>query len=571
MLDVRQLAEGHEFTRVGGIDVSPDGRWLAYALDTLGRRLYRLLVKDLESGKTFDLGVAGISPDLVWANDNATLFFTRKDPETLRSHEVYRLRFNPQTSSQAELVFAETDETYEVGVGATKTRGFVIIGSESTLATEYRLIDADRPESAPVVFEKRRRDHEYHLDHDGETFFILSNLEAKNFRLLRTDRIASGTDAWQEVVAHRSDTLIEDFELFENHIVLQEKSNALTAIHILERATSRSHYVEFDEPAYSAYLMDNYSYELKTLRYGYESMTVPDSVFDWDLSSGKRTLVRQDEVLGGYDAANYSSERVFAVAADGAKIPVSLVYRNDTPRDGSAPLLQYGYGSYGYSLDAGFSYSRVSLLDRGFVYAIAHVRGGSDLGRHWYEDGKLLRKKNTFTDFIAVTEFLIRERYSAPDAVYAMGGSAGGLLVGAVVNLRPDLYNGVLAAVPFVDVITTMLDADIPLTTGEYDEWGNPEDKEFFDYMLSYSPYDNVGESEYPHILITTGLHDSQVQYWEPAKWAARLRERRLGRSLVLLKTDMDAGHGGASGRFQSLVETALEWAFLLKLEAERD
>ena len=570
ILDVRELAKGREYTRVVGLDVSRDQRWLTYALDTVGRRLYALFVKDLRTGKTHDLGISGIGPDPHWANDNATLFYTLKDRETLRSYQIHRLKFDAAGNSVPELVFEETDETFSLSVSPTKSHRYLTIVAHSTVSTEYRLIDADKPDHAPVVFEERRRDHEYDLDHDGENFFILSNLDARNFRLMRTTEIAAGTDQWQEILAHRSDTLIEDFEIFQGFIALQEKTNGLTEIQIIDRASGTTRYVDFGEPTYSAYLMDNYHYESGRLRYGYESMTVPDSVFDVDMSNGKRILVREDEVLGGYDASNYTAERVFASAPDGMKIPISLVYHKNTPRDGSAPLLQYAYGSYGHSIDAGFSYSRVSLLDRGFIYAIAHIRGGSDLGRKWYDDGKLLQKKNTFTDFIACSEHLINERYAAPDAVYALGGSAGGLLVGAVMNMRPDLYRGIIAAVPFVDVLTTMLDDDIPLTTGEYDEWGDPNDKRYFDYMLSYSPYDNVRVTDYPHILITAGLHDSQVQYWEPAKWTARLRDRRRGDSLVLLRTNMDAGHGGASGRFEQLVETALEWAFLLKLESER-
>ena len=570
ILDVRAIAKGHEFTAVRGLDVSPDTNWLTYAVDTVGRRLYELRVRNLVTGEDYDTGVRGISPGARWANDNETLFFTLKDPETLRSYRIMRGRFTPGEPLATTLVYDETDETYSASLGRSRTGDLLLIYSGSTVATEYRLIDANDPGKTPEVLLERRRDHEYFIDYDGSEFFMLSNDGAKNFRLLATKKPSPDLDDWREVVAHDPDTLLEDFEIFRDHIVVQEKHAGLTRLVVIDRSDGSAHRVDFGEATYSAELVDNESFDLDTVRFAYESMTSPDSIYDYSFEDRERTLVKQDEVLGGYDASEYQSERLEATASDGTLVPVSVVYRKDTPRDGTAPVLQYGYGSYGYSVDPGFSYSRISLLDRGFVYAIAHIRGGSDLGRAWYDDGKLLNKKNTFTDFIAVGEHLIAEGYAAPDGLYAMGGSAGGLLVGAVMNMRPDLYRGIVAAVPFVDVITTMFDETIPLTTSEYDEWGDPSKREYFDYMLSYSPYDNVREIEYPDILITAGLHDSQVQYWEPAKWAARLRDRRKGDSRVLLHTNMDAGHGGASGRFEALRETALEYAFLLKLEAER-
>ncbi len=570
LLDVRALAKGHEFTQVRGLDVSRDNRWLIYSRDHIGRRQYDLVVVDLENNASFDTGIKNVGTDAHWANDNQTFFYTAKDPETLRSAYVYRAKFTGGETSSPQLVFDETDETFSVGVGRTRRADYLVFVSGSTVATEYRLLDASNPTAEAEVFLPRERDHEYYLDYDGESFFVVSNKDAKNFRLLQASAIGQDMADWKEIVPHRDDTLLENFELFKDFIAVEEKTGGLTRIQLINREDDSRHYLDFGEQTYSAYLTSNDEYTLGTLRYGYESMTVPDSIFDYDVAARERVLVKQEEVLGGFDASEYQSERLMVPARDGVKVPVSVVYRKDTPRDGTAPILQYAYGSYGYSIDPGFSYSRISLLDRGFVFAIAHIRGGSDLGRAWYDDGKLFNKKNTFTDFIDVSAYLVENNYVAPDAVYAMGGSAGGLLMGAVMNMAPDQYQGVVAQVPFVDVITTMLDDSIPLTTGEYDEWGNPNQKDYYDYMLSYSPYDNVTAKAYPNVLITTGLHDSQVQYWEPAKWAAKLRDYRVGDSLVLLKTNMDAGHGGASGRFEAIRETALEYAFLIKLEGER-
>jgi oligopeptidase B len=567
LLDVNALAEGQEFTSVRGVQVSPDHNMLAYAVDTVGRRLYTLRFKNLLTGETLPDAIDGVSPNPRWAADSRTVFYPFKDPETLRSYRIFRHELG---ATDDTLVFEEDDETYAVWLAGTKSRDFVQIVSQSTVATEVRLVDAHAPAMAPTVFNPRRRDHEYYLDHDGQDFYVYTNLDAKNFRLARAADASTPEDEWEDVIAHRDDVLLEDFELFEEFIALEEKCNGLTEVQIVDRASGERHYLDFGEAAYDAYLMDNIEYETVTLRYGYESMTTPDSVFDYDMAARERQLVKQDKVLGDFRAADYRIERLFVPVRDGVEVPVSMVYHVDTPRDGSAPLLQYAYGSYGYSIPPTFSYSRISLLDRGFIFAIAHVRGGSVLGRHWYEDGKLFNKQNTFNDFVDVSRWLIAERYTAPDRLYAFGGSAGGLLMGAVVNQAPELYNGVIAAVPFVDVVTTMMDESIPLTTGEYDEWGNPAEPDAFEYMLSYSPYDNVGAHDYPNMLVTTGLHDSQVQYWEPAKWVARLRRLKTDDNVLLMHTNMEAGHGGASGRFESIRETARDYAFLLMLEKLR-
>ncbi len=570
ILDVRELARGHEFTSVGCIDISLDNRWLLYAIDHVGRRLSSLFVVDLQSGETFSTGIENASTDAHWANDNATIVYTVKDCETLRDSKVFRLRFSPEACASPHLIYEERDPAFYIEVGRTRRGHYLTLCSSSTVSTEYRLLDAFKPESKPQVFLERERDHEYYLDYDGEDFYLLSNKEAKNFRMVRSAAASTKFENWVEVVAHRDDTLLEDFELFESFIALEEKAAGLTRIQLIDRASDERHYLDFGEQTYSAWLHDNDEYKLATLRFGYESMTRPDSIYDYDVAQRERVLLKRDEVLDGYDSGNYDSQRDFATARDGTRIPLSVVYRKDTPLDGTAPLLIYGYGSYGYSMDPGFSYSLVSLLDRGFVYALAHIRGGSDMGRDWYDQGRLKNKKNTFYDFIDSTEYLLQQGFASPEAVYAMGGSAGGLLVGAVVNMRPELYRGIVAAVPFVDVVSTMLDDSIPLTSGEYDEWGNPSDEDAYRYMLSYSPYDNVAPRAYPHLLATTGINDSQVQCWEPAKWVSKLRDCNTSDSMILLKTNMEAGHGGASGRFERIRETAFEYAFLIRLEEMR-
>ena len=565
MLDVNVLAEGHEFFVVGGLAVSFGQDLLAYATDVQGRRIYTIRFKDLATGETLADVIPEVTANVTWANDNRTLFYARQDPETLRSCRIYRHLLGTDPAEDA-LVYEETDDTFSAHVFKTKSRRYLMIVSSQTLSNEFRYLDAGDPTGEFTVFLPRERDHEYAVAHFEDRFFIHTNHEAKNFRLMAAPLDRTGKEHWQEIIPHRPDVLLEGFEVFRDHLVLEERRDGLMRIRVIPWSGAEEHYLAFDEPAYLARVSMNPEFDTTVLRYGYTSMTTPNSVTDYDMVTREKTLLKQEEVLGGFDAGDYRTERLHATAQDGARVPISLVYRKGMERDGGSPLLLYGYGSYGHSLDAGFGSARLSLLDRGFVFAIAHVRGGEEMGRQWYEDGKLLKKKNTFTDFIVCAEHLIAQRYTSKERLFAMGGSAGGLLMGAVVNLRPDLFKGVVAQVPFVDIVTTMLDPDIPLTTGEYDEWGNPNDKAYYDYMLSYSPYDNVEARDYPHMLVTTGLHDSQVQYWEPAKWVAKLRAVKTDRNRLLLKTQMEAGHGGASGRFKRHRETALEYAFLLDL-----
>lgn len=570
LLDQNAMAEGRGYWAVAGLEVSPDHNLLAFAMDTVGRRTYTIRFKDLRSdlrsGRLRDEAIPGASGNLIWANDSRTIFYTRRDPQTLRAFQVFR-HVVGTAPARDSLVYEERDEEFSVFVTRTRSRRFLLIASSQTLSTEYRYLDADRPDGEWRVFLPRRRDHEYRIEHHGDHFYVRTNSGgAKNFRLMRTPVANTAESAWTEVIAHRDDVLLQGFELFRDHLVVSERQNGLVHLRIRRLSDDAEHYIAFDEPAYLAYTTGNVVFDTELLRYAYTSMTTPTSTYEYDMGTRERTLLKREEVLGGFDPAHYRTERLHAPARDGKRIPVSLVYRVGTPVDGRAPLVVHGYGSYGASRDPTFSVPRLSLLDRGFVYAIAHIRGGQELGREWYEDGKLRRKMNTFTDFIDATEFLIREGYGDPERVFAEGRSAGGLLMGAVINLRPDLYRGVIAGVPFVDVVTTMLDPNIPLTTFEYDEWGNPNDSTYYRYMLSYSPYDNVERKAYPHLLVTTGLHDSQVQYWEPAKWVAKLRALKTDDHRLLLKTNMEAGHGGASGRYRRFREIALDYAFLLDL-----
>ncbi|MCP4661290.1 MAG: S9 family peptidase [bacterium] len=568
MLDANELASGHEFFAIRGLRVSSGQDLLAYAVDTVGRRFYTLHIKNLTTGEMLADTIANISGNAAWANDNQTLFYTRQHPETLRRYQVYRHVVGADPA-QDELVYEETDETFSVGVSKTKSKRYLMINSDHTLSNEYRILEADDPTGEFRILEERRRGHEYSVDHYGDHFYIRTNHEAKNFRLMKTPVTATGRDHWQEVIPHRDDVYLNGFELFRDHLVVSERRAGLLRMRIMPQADEGAegeHYLDFGEPAYLAFPTDNYDFDTPVVRYRYSSLTTPWSTFDYNMETREKTLLKQVEVVGDFDSANYETERLSATARDGRSIPVSVVYRKGTPKDGSRPLLLYGYGSYGNTLDATFRPPLLSLLDRGFIFAMAHIRGGQVFGREWYEDGKLLRKMNTFTDFIDVAEHLVEQHYTRPDRLFANGGSAGGLLMGAVLNLRPDLFHGVVTRVPFVDVITTMLDPAIPLTTREYDEWGDPNDKEYYDYMLAYSPYDNVEAKDYPHLLVTTGLHDSQVQYWEPAKWVARLRATKTDHNRLLLRTNMEAGHGGASGRFKRHRETALSYAFLLDL-----
>lgn len=565
MLDVNEIAEGQPFCQVGGLAVSPDNRLLAYAVDFVGRRQYTIHVRDLETGKLLPDEIPAVNGSIEWANDNRTLFYTQNDPQTLRSYLVKRHRLGSPVE-QDTVVFEETDEEFNCSIGQTRSRKYLIIFSNQTLSTEVRLLDLDQPEAEPVVFLAREPEHEYSVDHLDGRFLIRSNQDAPNFRLLSCDEQDTGRAAWQELIPHRDDTFLEDFDMFSDYTVLTERNNALNRLRIMANDGSEDYYLPFDESAYVAYTAPTPEPDTSRLRFGYTSLTTPRSTLEYDMKSRERTLLKQDPVLGDFDASSYRTERLWAEARDGTRIPVTVVYHKDTPIDGSAPCLEYGYGSYGFSMDPRFQVTLLPLLDRGFVFAIAHIRGGQEMGRPWYEDGKLKNKMNTFTDFVDVGRFLIEEGYADPDRLYARGGSAGGLLMGAVINLAPELYHGVIADVPFVDVVTTMLDDSIPLTTFEYDEWGNPNEEDYYRYMLSYSPYDNISERDYPNLLVTSGLHDSQVQYWEPTKWVARLRDHWQGDNLLLLKTNMEAGHGGASGRFDRFKETAFRYAFLLKL-----
>ena len=568
MLDANELAEGHEFFSVRGLEVSSAQDLLAFATDTVGRRFYDIRFKNLTTGETLPDVIPDVTGNVAWANDNRTVFYSRQDPETLRSFRILRHRLGTD-AAEDEPVYEETDETYDCYVFKTKSKKYVMIATSTTLADEYRYLEADDPEGAFEVFLPRRKGHEYSIDHYGDRFFIRTNDHAKNFRLMSTPVSATAMKGWTEVIPHRDDVYLGGFEIFRDHLVVSEREDGLVQLRVMPWSGDDEHYIEFDEPAYVAYIGVNPNFDTTVLRFNYESMATPDSVYDYDMATREKTLMKRDEVLGGFDAADYVGERLYATARDGARVPVSLVYRKGLEKNGANPLVLYGYGSYGYSRDPDFDPARISLLDRGFVYGIAHVRGGQELGRGWYDDGKLLKKMNTFTDFIDVAEFLVAEGYTSPEHLYARGGSAGGLLVGAVINLRPDLFHGAIAQVPFVDVVTTMLDPSIPLTTSEYDEWGDPNVREYYDYILAYSPYDNVEPKAYPNLLVTTGLHDSQVQYWEPAKWVARLRATKTDDHLLLLKTNMEAGHGGTSGRLKGHRDTALEYAFLLSLEAE--
>ncbi|MEM9916793.1 MAG: S9 family peptidase [Bacteroidota bacterium] len=563
MLNVNQLAEGYDYFSIAALSVSPDNRLLAYGEDTVSRRIYTIRIKNLESGENVEDVIPNTTGRAVWANDNKTLFYTVKD-EALRSYKIFKHRLGTAPEEDVE-VFHEKDETFSCFVTKTRSQKFITIGSFQTVSNEYHLIDADDPDKPMRVFQPRERKLEYTIDHHDGKFFVRTNLDAQNFRLMETPEDATSKDNWKEVIPHRSDVLLEDADAFKDFLVLSERINGITQLR-LRHFSGEDYYIEFGEEAYMAYISINREFDTPLLRVGYQSLTTPRSTYDFDTRNRTLDLKKQQEVIGDFDPANYVSERLYATARDGVKVPISLVRHKTVAVDGKAPLLLYGYGSYGSSMEPYFSSVRLSLLDRGFVYAIAHVRGGEEMGRHWYEDGKLLKKKNTFTDFIDCAEYLAAEQYGDKSQLYAMGGSAGGLLMGAVVNMRPDLFRGIIASVPFVDVVTTMLDESIPLTTGEFDEWGNPKVKEYYEYIKSYSPYDNVEAKDYPNILVTTGLHDSQVQYWEPAKWIAKLRDLKTDQNELLLYTNMSAGHGGASGRFRRHKQTALQFAFLLDL-----
>ena len=550
------------------MSVSGDNKLVAFGLDLVSRRQYTIQIKNLETGEILSDKIENTTGGSSWSTDNKTLFYTGKDAQTLRSDKVFKHKLGTNASEDV-LVFHEKDDTYNTFVYKEKSKKYIIIGSGSTLTTEYQILEADNPDGTFRIFQPRTRGLEYSISFYKDKFYILTNADkATNFKLMTTPENATLKENWTDLIPHRKDVLLEGIEIFKNYLVVEERSNGLNKIQIKPWDGSGDYYLPFNSETYTCYTTTTVDFDTDILRYGYQSMATPSSVIDFNMKTKEKTILKEQEVLGGkFDKNNYTEERIWATATDGTKIPMSIVYRKGIKKDGKNPVLQYAYGSYGSSMDPYFSSTRLSLMDRGFIYVIAHIRGGEDLGREWYENGKLLKKKNTFTDFIDCSKYLIAEKYTSAEHLYAEGGSAGGLLMGAIINMNPELYNGVIAQVPFVDVITTMLDDSIPLTTGEYDEWGNPNEKKYYDYMLSYSPYDQVKAQDYPNMYVSTGLHDSQVQYFEPAKWVAKLRVMKTNNKQLFLDTNMDAGHGGASGRFEALKELAKEFAFLFDLE----
>ena len=569
LLDVDEMAKGLPYFSVSGMSISPDNKMLAYGVDKVSRRQYVIHVKNLETGETLKDAIPNTQADPAWAADNKTLFYTAKNEETLLSEKIKKHKLGTDAKQDTE-VYHEQDNSNYIGVAKSKSGKFIYIYSFATLSSEIRALDADQPDKPFRVLQPRMKEVLYEMYALDDKFLILTNWNAKNFRLMECPLDKTGKEHWKEVIPHRKDVLLEDVDEFKDFVTITERKDGLTQLRIKNKK-GEEHFVAFDEPSYRARTGSNPDYNSKTLRYIYTSLTTPVSTYDYNMETRSRQLMKQQEVVGGYDKSQYTTERLYATAKDGTKVPISLVYKNGFKKDGASPLLLYGYGSYGSTVDPAFSSNTLSLLNRGFVYAIAHIRGGQEMGRQWYEDGKLMKKMNTFTDFIACGEYLIDQKYTGKGHLYAQGGSAGGLLMGAVVNLAPDLWNGVLAHVPFVDVVNTMLDESIPLTTNEFDEWGNPKQKAAYDYMKSYSPYENVTAKAYPNMLVTTGLHDSQVQYFEPAKWVAKLRATKTDKNVLLLKTDMDFGHGGASGRFDYLKDIALNYSFLFALEGIRD
>ncbi|WP_319481005.1 S9 family peptidase [uncultured Draconibacterium sp.] len=561
ILDENVLAEGQDFFMLGGLSVSPDNRLIAYGVDTVSRRKYTIHFKNLETGEVLPDAIPLTTGSAVWANDNKTVYYTLKDDVTLRSEKIMKHVIGTPVEDDVE-VFYEDDETFSVSIFKTKSQKYLIIGSESTLTSEYQFLDANNPEGDFKIIQPRVRGLEYSVDHFGNDFYIRTNLDALNFRLMKTPVTATEKENWTEVIPHRSDVFFDNFEILKDYLVVNERIEGINQLRVIPWK-GEEYYIDFDEEVYTVSPNVNLDFDTDIFRFSYTSMTTPNSIYDYNLKTKEHKLLKQQEVLGGFNKDDYETKRIYATAGDGTKIPISIVYKKGMEKNGDNPALLYGYGSYGITNNPSFSLARLPLLDRGFVYAIAHIRGSQINGRQWYEDGKLLKKMNTFTDFNDCAQFLIDDGYTNPDKLFAMGGSAGGLLMGACINLRPDLYKGVIAAVPFVDVVTTMLDETIPLTTSEFDEWGNPKIEKYYYYMLSYSPYDNVEAKDYPALLVTTGLHDSQVQYWEPAKWVAKLRELKTDDNPLLFHINMEYGHGGASGRYEWIKETALEYAFI--------
>ncbi|WP_162127895.1 S9 family peptidase [Flavobacterium phycosphaerae] len=568
LFDCNEMAQGHAYFNLAGLSISEDNIWASYGVDTVSRRQYVIQIKNLVTGEILPVKLENTTGGTTWASDNQTLFYSRKDEQTLRADKIYKHKVGTEASADT-LVYFEKDETFDVSVYKSKSKKYIIINSSSTLTTEYQTVFSATPDAKFKMFQKRTRGLEYSMSHFGDHFYIVTNKDkATNFKLMKTPENATSKENWVDVIGHREDVLLEDIDIFKDYLVVAERFNGLNNIRIMPWDGTGEYYLPFDSETYTAYTTTNLDFDTEILRYSFQSLAVPSSVIDFNMRTKEKTILKEHEVLGGqFDKNNYTEERLWATAKDGTKVPISMIYRNGIKKNGTNPTLLYAYGSYGATMDCYFSSVRLTLLDRGYIYAIAHIRGGEDLGRQWYEDGKLLKKKNTFTDFIDCSQFLIDTKYTSAKHLYAEGGSAGGLLMGAVVNMAPSLYNGVIAQVPFVDVVTTMLDDTIPLTTGEYDEWGNPNVKKYYNYMLSYSPYDNVVKQDYPNMYVSTGLHDSQVQYWEPAKWVAKLRVLKTDTNQLYLDTNMDAGHGGASGRFEAIREIAKEYSFLLDLE----
>jgi len=568
LFDVNILAKDYKYYKLTGLSVSPNNKFVAFGIDTIGRRVYTLQFKNLETNQTFPEKIENTTGSAAWASDNKTVFYTQQNPKTLRSEKIFRHVLGTDPSFDEE-VYCEKEEAFSTYVYRTKSDKYIIIGSQSTVSTEYRILKADNPSGDFKLFQPRERDLEYNIAHYNGFFYILTNKDkATNFKLMKTSSKKTLKENWVDVIPHRADVLLEDISIFKEFLVIEERNNGLNKIRILRWDNSEDFYLPFEEEAYAAGVYYNPEFDTNVIRYGYNSLTTPSSVIDFNVVDKTKEVKKEQEVLGGkFDKNNYKSERLWATSKDGTKIAISLVYKKSTKISKNTPLLLYGYGSYGITIDAGFSSTRLSLLDRGFVFAIAHVRGSEYLGRNWYENGKLLKKINSFTDFIDCSKYLIENGYTSEKHLYASGGSAGGLLMGAIINMNPELYNGIISAVPFVDIVTTMLDDSIPLTTGEYDEWGNPNEKKYYEYMKSYSPYDNVKKQDYPNMLVTTGLHDSQVQYFEPAKWIAKLRDLKTDNNILLMHTNMEAGHGGASGRFDALKEIARDYSFILDLE----
>ena len=565
MINVNDWAKGHDYFSLTNLSVSPNNKFLAFGVDTLSRRIYTIKIKDLQTGELLMDEIHGTEDAVAWANDNATFFYTVKNEITLLSEYINRHKLGTLQTDDVR-VYTEKDDSFYIGVGRSKSDKYIIIYNSSTLISDYYILNANDPVGKFRQFSPRETEHEYTIEHYNDKFYIVTNWKAMNFRLMETPENATTKQNWKEVIPHRKDVMVSGIDVFADHLVISERRDGLRQIRVIDQRNGNEHYLDFGEEVYSAYPSVNPSFNTNVLRYQFSSLITPRSTFDYDMDMKVSTLLKQSEVVGGHDPADYHSERLYAKVRDGKKVPISIVYKKGFKKNGQGNLLLYAYGSYGSTNDPSFSSTRLSLLDRGFAYAIAHIRGSQTYGRPWYEDGKMFHKMNTFTDFVDCSKYLIQNNYTEPGHLFAMGGSAGGLLMGAVVNLAPELYRGVIAAVPFVDVINTMLDASIPLTSNEWDEWGNPRKKDEYEYMMTYSPYDNVYNAAYPNMLVTAGYFDSQVQYWEPVKWVAKLRDYKVGENVLYLHTNMDAGHGGKSGRFLRYKELSLKYAFMLDL-----